>query len=67
MLNENMKKAYFPKDLKFANFTTIHNKETRHGKVNYRPISILPILSKNLNDASTIKFTKKFVAYYQNT
>ena len=67
MLNGNIEKAYFPKELKFADFTTVYKKENRRDKVNYRPISILRVLSKILSNVFTSKFTKILIAYYQCT
>ena len=36
----------FPTDMKYANVTPIHKKDDKTDKTNYRPISILPNLSK---------------------
>ena len=44
--NEVMCSSKFPATFKFANLTPVFNQETRNLKDNYRPISILPIISK---------------------
>ena len=36
----------FPDVWKQANVQAVHKKDSRHGYENYRPISLLPILSK---------------------
>ena len=39
-------KAYFPDSLKIANITPAHKKDKPTDKENYRPVSVLPLLSK---------------------
>ena len=41
-----LKKGEFPCVLKHADVIPVHKKETKSDKVNYRPVSILPNLSK---------------------
>ena len=48
IFNENIEKANFPIDFKFANTIPLHKKENQHDIVNNRPASILPILSEFL-------------------
>ena len=44
--NEAMCAFKFPASLKFANITPVFKQGSRNQKENYRPISILPIISK---------------------
>ena len=44
--NESLEKSKFPDCLKLANVTPVFKKGARTSKNNYRPVSILPILSK---------------------
>ena len=45
-LNESSEKSKFPDSLKLVNVTPVFKKGARTSKNNYRPVSILPILSK---------------------
>ena len=45
-LNESLEKSKFPDCLKLANVTPVFKKGARTSKNRYRPVSILPILSK---------------------
>ena len=36
----------FPDSLKIANITLVHKKDEKTDKENYRPVSVLPLLSK---------------------
>ena len=46
LINNCLKKGVFPDDLKLAEITLIFKKEDSLNKENYRPVSILPHLSK---------------------
>ena len=46
MYNEAKSKADFPSSLKLADITPAHKKDERTIKNNYRPVSILPSISK---------------------
>ena len=46
MYNESKTKAAFPDSLKLADITPAHKKNDRTAKDNYRPVSILPSMSK---------------------
>ena len=48
--NKNIKNSTFSTELKNADIYPAYKKKYRHDKSNYRPISILPLLSKRLND-----------------
>ena len=47
--NNAVNKGVFPDELKHVDIKPIYRKESANEKVNYRPISILPNLSKILN------------------
>ena len=44
--NLSIKTGVFPQNLKLADVTPIFKKKDKHLKENYRPVSILPALSK---------------------
>ena len=46
--NESLKKSTFPSILKNANITPVFKKWHRGSKENYRPVSVLPVISKML-------------------
>ena len=46
LFNTSVIESLFPSDLKFANVTPLHKKDDTTNKENYRPISILPSISK---------------------
>ena len=46
--NESIKKSRFPSILKNANITPVFKKWHRGSKENYRPVSVLPVISKML-------------------
>lgn len=46
MINKNMKEGVFPEELKTAKITPIYKGGARHDCNNYRPISVLNVLSK---------------------
>ena len=41
-----LKTGNFPENLKFADITPVFKKKSPLGKVNYRPVSVLPSISK---------------------
>ena len=45
MINQHFKST-FPNELKNADISPVYNKKDRHDNSNYRPVSILPLLSK---------------------
>ena len=45
-INDAIHKSVFPDSLKIANITPVHKKEVPTDKENYRPVSVLPLLSK---------------------
>ena len=44
--NRSLETSVFPPSMKFGNATLLHKKGNRSEKDNYRPVSILPNLSK---------------------
>ena len=46
--NQNIKNWTFPNELENADLSAVYKKKDRHDKLNYRPVSILPLLSKPL-------------------
>ena len=46
VFNRSLEVGEFPAAMKLANLTPEHKKSSRYDKVNYRPVSILPNLSK---------------------
>ena len=44
--NQSIKNAAFPNELKNTDISYVYKKKDRHDKSNYRPVSILPLLSK---------------------
>ena len=47
IFNTSVIENFFPPDLKYANVSPLFKKENNTNKENYRPISILPTISKN--------------------
>ena len=45
-INDALSRGIFPDSLKFANITPVHKKDEATDKQNYRPVSVLPLLSK---------------------
>ena len=48
ILNNVVKDCAYSSELKFGDVTPVHKAEERTSKLNYRPISILPVLTKVL-------------------
>ena len=66
--NECVDKAVFPSILKKANITPVFKKGFRGSKDNYRPVSILPIISKifeKLIEKQIVIYMDKFLSKYQ--
>ena len=45
-INVSILKGKFPDSVKLANITPVHKKDEPTDKENYRPVSVLPLLSK---------------------
>ena len=48
IFNESIETANFPNKLKYVDITTVYKKNNRHEKENYRPVSIIFVISKIL-------------------
>ena len=46
LFNYSIKKSDFPQNLKLANITPVYKKNDPLDKTNYRPVSVLPVVSK---------------------
>ena len=65
--NDAIDHCSFPDDLKLADITPIHKKESTTIKSNYRPISLLPAISKideKLIANQITKFSDQFLSKY---
>ena len=48
IFNENIEAANFPNELEYTDITSVYQKNNRHEKENYRPVSITSAISKIL-------------------
>ena len=64
--NESLEKSKFPDCLKLANVTPVFKKGARTSENNYRPVSILPILSKLFERLISKQLSEFFKVCYQN-
>ena len=60
VFNESIENDNFPDDLKLADITPVYKKNSRNDKVNYRPVSILPVLSKVFEKRTKMSTLSKF-------
>ena len=60
--NEAIESSKFPSSLKQANITPVFKKGSRNQKENYRPVSILPIISKIFEKI----LSKQLYIYFEN-
>ena len=58
--NQSVDTSNFPDCLKKANITQAFKKDDSLDKLNYRPVSILPLLSKSLRDQFIINYLTEF-------
>ena len=61
IINQSLLTGIFPDSLKLAKIAPIYKKEERHIADNYRPISLLPVLSKIFEKVVFIQVYKYFV------
>ena len=61
-INSSIKSSFFPSCLKFADVTPLHKKGRKSAKQNYRPVSILPTLSKICERS----LFKQMSSYFEN-
>ena len=65
-INNSIKSSIFPSCLKHADVTPLHKKCNKSLKENYRPVSILPILSKVVERSIFKQISSFFMIYFQN-
>ena len=65
-INNSIKSSVFPSCLKHADVTPLHKKCNKSLKENYRPVSILPILSKVFERRCLSKCLVFLMLYFQN-
>ena len=65
--NESLEKSKFPDCLKLTNVTPVFEKGARNSKNNYRPVSILQILSKLFELLISKQLSEFFEVYYRNS
>ena len=67
VFNSSLEVGEFPSGMKLKNMTTVRKKCSRYDEGNYRPVSILPNLSKmSLKDVYTNKFLIFLIPFCQN-
>ena len=64
MFNFYIDKTSFPNSLKQAYITPVHKKDETNDKNNYRPVTILPSLSKALKSACIINFMLTLIVFF---
>ena len=67
LFNEILKTGNFPDKLKFADITPVFSKNDPLEKENYRPVSVLPVVSKIFErtmQKQVTLFTKKLLSPY---
>ena len=65
-INNSIKSSIFPSCLKHADVTPLHKKCNKSLKENYRPVSILPILSKVFERSMFKQMSSFLMTYFQN-
>ena len=65
--NDSIEKSNFPFSLKKANITPIFKRGDRNSKDNYRPVSMLPNMSKIFEQCIFVNYTVLCLNYCQNT
>ena len=64
MFNFYIDKTSFPNSLKQAYTTPVHKKDETNDKNNYRPVTILPSLSKALKSTCIINFMLTLIVFF---
>ena len=60
LVNMSLSQCVFPDALKYANVSPIHKKDDNMNKKNYRPVSVLPCISKIFEKVMVTQLTKYF-------
>mgnify|MGYP000542503182 CR=1 FL=1 len=63
LINLSIESATFPSILKFASITPVYKKDDRTLVSNYRPIAVLPLLSKIFEKFITVRLTDFFLKH----
>ena len=66
-LNKCIRESTFPKELKLADITPVYKKDDKTSKINYRPVSVLPAVSKifeRLLQEQLVRHMDKFLSPY---
>ena len=66
LINASIRQCQFPHDLKLANLSPVFKKKDNLDKVNYRPVSILPAISKIYEGLLAEQMTCHFQGIYDN-
>ena len=67
LLNESFSQGIFPDRMKLALVTPVYKGKSKLEICNYRPVSILPILSKVLEKLMVDRVTVKWTYLFMNT
>lgn len=57
IFNQCLSQAVFPRKMQVARVTALHKKGSKNDIANYRPVSILPVMSKALEKVILHRFT----------
>ena len=66
-INDDLSQGIFLDSLKFADITPVHKKDEANDKQNYRPVSVLPLLSKVFEKViydQLSQYIHKYLVYY---
>ena len=66
LINASIRQCQFPRDLKLANVSPVFKKKDNLDKVNYRPVSILPAISKIYEGLLVEQMTCHFQGIFDN-
>ena len=66
LINASIRQCQFPHDLKLANVSPVFKKKDNLDKVNYRPVSILPAISKIYEGLLAEQMTCHFQGIFDN-
>jgi hypothetical protein len=66
LFNKSLDEGVLPEEWKLANIVPVHKKGERESTENYRPISLLPIVSKVLERCVSFFWISIFVQYIKD-
>ena len=66
VFNRSLEVGEFPSDMKLANVRSVHKKGSQYDKGNYRPVSILPNLSKVFERCLQKQISDFLIPFCQN-